>query len=244
MSMSNSTIEDSVEQFLGFFSDKLGSISETDFKESNCLFKKILYVGILDALSKTTTSPSKWSQNRDRIVSFIKYFTDWKHQERVSLPHLVRFLSKVPDPEFSKLRQYSYSLLDQWSPGNMLNLDNDPCLSDLKKHWPHSTPKPLEDITLEHLQHSNLFYKYRNSLVHELREPGYGMEFKQDTQPFYHSMSQLDGDEKTWELVYPLGFYEQLCTTAINKLRDYYIKERIDPYTLYKFGSYWIEELN
>lgn len=155
-----------------------------------------------------------------------------------------RFLSKVPDPEFSKLRHYAFNLYDSWPHGSIIGLENDPKLSDLKKLWPNSTAKPFEDLTLEHLQHANMFYKCRNSLVHELSEPGYGMEFKQDTQPFYHSMSQLDGDEKTWELVYPLGFYEQLCTMAIKKLRDYYIKERIDPYTLYKFGSYWIEELN
>jgi len=81
-------------------------------------------------------------------------------------------------------------------------------------------------------------------LVHELREPGYGMEFTSDTEPFYHTMSHLDPEVRSWELVYPLGFYERICIVALKKLRTYYLKERIDPYSLHSFGSYWIDELN
>jgi len=242
LTTNNKELAGSVNQFLGFFSDKLTLIGNTDFKESNSLFRKILYVGLLDALSKTTTYPKKG--NRERIVSFMKHFTDWKDHERISLPHLVRFLGKVPDPEFSVVREYAFSLIDQWPRGSMISLDKEPFLLDVKKLWPSTAQKPLEDINLEHLQHVNLFYRHRNSLIHELREPGYGMEFKEDTEPFYHSMSRVDSDEKTWELVYPLGFYERICRTAIDKLREYYIKERIDPYSLYNFGTYWIDELN
>lgn len=242
MLINKGEMEESIDRFIGFFRNKLSVIEKTDFNESTILFRKILYVGLLDALSKTTTYPKKG--NRERIVSFVKHFTGWEHHERVSLPHLVRFLRKVPDPEFSSVREYAFSLIDQWAPGELIRLDRDPCLPDVKKRWPSSVPKAFEDITLEHLQHANLFYRYRNSLVHELRLPGYGTEFKSDTEPFYHSMTHLETEEETWELVYPLGFYERVCRTAIDKLHEYYVKERIDPYSLYSFGTYWIDELN
>ena len=236
-------IENSVERFIGFFRNKLEAIEATDFKESKRLFEKILYMGLLDALSGTTTY-SKRSKNRERIVSFIKHFAKWPHQERISLPHLVGFLQKVPDPEFSSLRDYAFSLIDQWPWGEIISLDKDPTLADVKKLWPSSLSKPFDDIGLDYLQHLNLFYRYRNSLVHEFREPGYGMEMENDSEPFYHHMTDLDTDAETWELVYPLGFYRRICREAIENLREYYVNQRLDPYSLSRFGTYWIDELN
>ena len=235
-------LEEDIDRFLSFFEEKLSIVSETDFKDSNNLFRKILYVGLIDALSKTVSSPKKG--NRERVTSFVLNFTDWEYCDRVSLPHLVRLLEKVPDPEFSAIREYAYSLQDQWCQGEVVSLEKEPTINEIKAKWPKGSPKPLDDINLEHLQHVNLFYKHRNSIVHELREPGYGMEFKNDVAPFYHSMSQLDSESYTWELVYPLGFYEKICSSALPKLKEYYIKERIDPYSLYTFGTYWLEELN
>jgi hypothetical protein len=105
-------LHESIERFLDYFDKQLSIVKEVDFKEevSDCLFKKILYVGFIDALSKTVASPKKG--NRERIVSFILNFTDWNNAEKISLPHLVRYLEKVPDPEFSDLREYVYSLID------------------------------------------------------------------------------------------------------------------------------------
>jgi len=70
------------------------------------------------------------------------------------------------------------------------------------------------------------------------------MEFKADSKPFYHSMEDVDTGTHTWELVYPLGFYQKIISTALSNLRAYYKKERIDPYQHYSFGTYWVDELN
>ena len=235
-------LEDNIDRFLGFFRNRLSEIRNLNCGESTALFRKNLYSSILDALSKTTSHPKKG--NRERIVDFIRYFGGWAHCEKISLTHLVRLLEKVPDPSFSGLKQYAFSLYDQWSEGEVIYLENDPDFDDVKTHWPREILKPFEDVQIEFLQHVNLFYRYRNSLVHELREPGYGMEFSKDPNPFYHSMSDFDGKQKSWELVYPLRFYEKLCETAIDNLREYYLKDRIEPYMCYTFGTYWIEELN
>jgi len=149
------SLEDSVDRYIEFFNKKLKTIKSSNFDDANNLFKKILYVGLIGALSKTTSNSKRG--NRDRIVSFIMHFSDWKYSERISLPHLVKLLNKVPDPEFSKVREFSYSLFDKWSPGAEVRLNNDPTLKGIKKLWPFSIPKPLENIKLEYLQHSNLF---------------------------------------------------------------------------------------
>ncbi len=238
----NNEIEENVDRFLEFFQGKLEVIKKAEFGNSTKLFKKILYLGIIDALSKTVTIPKMG--NRERIVSFLQYFTNWEDQTRVSLPHLIRLLSKVPDPQFSELREYSYEKYDQWVDGSVIALDNDLTSEEVRKLWPKNIPKPLEDIQIEHLQHANLFYRHRNSLIHEMRVPGYGSEFSADNVPFYHSRSMLEDESITWELVYPTGFFHQICTDGIRKLKEYYLRDRIDPYEHYTYGSYWIEGLN
>ena len=235
-------LKENIERFLKVFKEQLDVIHNTDFKKSNSLFRKVLYNGLIDALSKTTAHPRK--SNRERIVAFVRKFGDWSSCDKISLPHLVKLLGKTPDPEFSRLREYAFALIDKWIEGEIVSLDRDPDYRDVRELWPREIPKPLEDIKLDFLQHANLFYEYRNTLVHELREPGYGMEFKSATEPFYHSMTDFDSSKKTWELVYPLGFYNRICETALEVLKEYYLKQRIDPYSCYSFGTYWIEELN
>ncbi|AFJ02631.1 hypothetical protein Q7C_1482 [Methylophaga frappieri] len=235
-------VQENIERFLGFFERKLEEINGAEFGESTRLFRKVLYLGIIDALSKSVTLQK--TGNRERIISFLRYFSDWEYQDRISLPHLVRLLTKIPDPQFSELREYAFGLFDHWHSGDVIRLDRDLTIDEARRRWPRNVPKPLEDIQIEHLQHANLFYRHRNSLVHEMREPGYGMEFSENEAPFYHSMGNLNDESYTWELVYPTGFFHQLCVTGIQKLREYYIRDRIDPYDHYKFGSYWIEGLN
>ncbi|MBP1747432.1 MAG: hypothetical protein H6Q54_2047 [Deltaproteobacteria bacterium] len=234
--------EAQIDKFLGFFKDKFQTIQTTKFPESGHLFKKLLYVGLLDALSKTTSYPKQG--NRDRFVSFIKNFGGWQYCEKISLPHLIRLLQKVHTPEFSSIRKYAFEQFDGWQASNFPTLKDDLDFADVKKRWPANIPKPLEDIQIESLKHCHLFYNYRSSLIHELREPGYGFEMKHDKEPYYHQHHDIDNDITTWELVYPLGFYELLCSNVLTALKPYYIKDRIDPYRCYSFGSYFIEGLN
>jgi hypothetical protein len=235
-------LEGNIDRFLGFFSNRLQEIRNLDCGESTALFQKVLYSSMLDALSRTTSHPKKG--NRERVTEFIRTFCDWATCERISLPHLVKLLDKVPDPAFSNLRQYSFSLIDQWQEGMLIPLDSDPEFQEIKSKWPKEIQKPIEDISIEFLQHVNLFYRYRNSLVHELREPGYGWDFTGNPNPYYHTMTDAESKSDTWELVYPLKFYETLCETAIKTLKGYYLQDRIEPYSCYNFGTYWIDELN
>jgi hypothetical protein len=236
----NKNLDENINRFLSYFSDKISLIHPDSGHNMDKLFVKLLSVGLLDALSKTTV-PSNIS-NRDRLVSFVRNFTEWKNCDKVSLPHLVKFLELFPNPEFAPLREYAFMSIDKWTPGIVISIDNDVDINELKCLWPKNAQKPIDNITLEHLQHVHLFYSYRNGLMHELREKGYGMEIGMDTEPYYHTMS--DGDAVTWELVYPVNFYKHLCNTAVVKLKDYYIKNRINPYNYFTFGTYWVEKLN
>lgn len=86
-------------------------------------------------------------------------------------------------------------------------------------------------------QYFELFYTYRNCLVHEFREPGYGWDVSgAGVQPFY--MSYL-GREGQWERTFPTRFFQRLLDSTIEGVRDHLLREKIDPYTRFEFGSMW-----
>lgn len=236
-------IQKQIERFISYFQNKYEIVKETKFKENDELFKKILYVGIIDSLSKTIF-PRKGS--RERFVLFLEIFSVWKNCDRISLPHLVKLLEFTPEPEYSKLRIFAFSAYEQWISGDVIDLGKDPKYEEVKKYWPKGqvNNECIKGVKLEALKHVHLFYTYRNSLIHELRNLGYGLEeFSLEKEPSYHSMKMEDGKD-TWQLVYPLGFFENICETCLQKLKEYLISNTINPYNSFNFGSYWIEELN
>jgi hypothetical protein len=89
-----------------------------------------------------------------------------------------------------------------------------------------------------------LFYTYRNSLIHELRNLGYGLEeLSLEKEPSYHHFTD-EKNEETWQLVYPLGFFEIICETCVKNLKKYLVSNNINPYNSFNSGSYWKEGLN
>ena len=237
-------LKSDIELFMSFFRKQFNIINSAEFQENSSLYKKILIVGLIDTLSKSIY-PRKG--NRDRFVSFVRNFCDWKSCERISLPHLVRLLVKVPDTEFSQLREFAFTHADKWHEGGEISIDKDPDYREVQKYWPKDKEytKPIEDVQLESLKHVHLFYTYRNSLIHELRKPGYGMEHESDKEPYYHSMTHIaEKETNSRELVYPLGFFKSICEESLTNIEKYYIDNRINPYDSFTFGSYWLEELN
>ena len=246
MNMKNQ-LDEAIDRYCNFFTKQVDRVNAVS-GESADLFKKILFCSVLDALSRSIYPRKKpW----DRFTSLVKKFSKWSHQDRVSLPHLGRLLELTPDPAFENLRKFTLEKLAQWkAPWNTITLDQDPLFSEIVKHWPKGEEfkAPLGNIRLESLMHLHLLYSHRNSLFHELRTPGYGIEMDDDNEPFYHDMSTIadngEPDLETIELVYPVKFFEQLCITVLGGLKVHLKENQLNPYDSYKFGSYWIEGLN
>ena len=213
------------------------------------IHKKIVYSAIIDSISKCIY-PKK--QNRDKITSFMSTFTDWHEAERVSLPHLFQLLTKCPEPSFNRLRSFVTSKLTNWGEDDLkeiVPLTQDPKISEVRTYWPQEKEfkKPLNGVPIEYLQHSYLFYSYRNIMVHEFRYPGDGEEpaLEADEDPFYISVLNVgNGKDETWKLVYPVKFFEKSAKNGLKNVEKYLIENNIDPYIPFTFGSYWIDELN
>jgi hypothetical protein len=238
-----------IETFTHYFNEEIERVTKIVIEGEQypaTMHKKLVFAAILDSLSKCVF-PKKG--NRDRIISFLIEFSEWEDHDRISLPHLFQLLTRSPEPAFSKLRSFTTKKLSEWGDGEIVDLSRDPKISEIRGYWPNEKDykKPLSGVSIEFLQHSHLFYSYRNALVHEFRHPGYGMEIKHDENPFYIGFSHLDDpneQKETWELVYPYGFFEKIVKTSFVNMKNYLKTNNINPYFSYTFGSYWIEELN
>lgn len=236
----NPPLKNCVQSFLEYETRKFEEIETFQLGEREKVYKKVLYVTMVDALARTTSHPKQGP--RDRFTSFVKNFCNWQDGGRVSLIHLIRMLEKVRSPEFSKLREFAYSEIERWGMGGFVDLNRDADYQAVTKLWPKTIPKPLEGIELESITHLNLLYNYRNSLVHEMREPGQTMETHDEGKPYYQGR-QADG-VYNWELLYPLGFYKGLVAKALETLGGYYLRDRINPIAAFQHQTYWIEGLN
>jgi len=242
--------KDETEKFVDYFRRHLHSIAALPVEcVSTPLYQKILYVTVLDALSKSVYPRSG---NRTRMVSFLRKFSEWQDAEKVSLTHLVQLLKRVPDPAFEELRTFAVETFEKWPvhKGEIVTLDVDPTFETVRSKWPVEKEHrvPIENVSLESLQHVRLFYTYRNSLVHELREPSFGMDLSQRHKPHYHLVSDLTTYDtvglKTVALVYPVTFFRTLCDNGLSNLAAYLERNDLNPYDYYVVGDYWIHELN
>ncbi len=229
-----------IERFFEYFAKLRKDLDDIDVPHG-LLFKCLSCFSMLDTLSRCVGDTK---ENRKRFLNLIKNFCDWKDGERISVPHLVRYLQIHPSQEFEDLRVFGNQKIDAWKPGNILTIVDDIEVDEVRKRWPRGYDKS----EIEDLQHWNLLWQMRNSLVHEIRFRGRGHQgLATGDAPVYHSQTALeptDDPTETWELVYPFAFLAKLLNTALTNLRAYCERNTLNPYNYYRFGTYWLDELN
>jgi len=241
-------LDSSISVYIGHFTKKVQRLRDYALDREDRLLKKNILVSVLDALSRTTSNYA--DGNRERFTGIVANFGDWPNHSRVSAPHVSYFLRHLRSPAYEGARVFIAEVISKNSHGGFVTLSSDPEFEEVRKLWPVPADQRLvNQLSLSSFTHLNLLYQYRNSLVHELREPGHGMEFHQNhDEPFYHGMSTVEANgssgKETLELVYPLNFYFGLTESVIKNVERYLRKNAIDPYSCYRFGSSWIGELN
>lgn len=189
---------------------------------------------MLDTLARSRYPKSN---NRFRFVRLIENFADWPDHNRVSLPLMS---SEIP------INISHESDLARETLVRTENLDKD------KYHRPNIDPfwddfisfaaNSEEKKTVKKYKYSELLYGYRNFLVHEFREPLHGIEVDQrDNKPFYHTLERKDG-RITWEIVFPLGLFEECVRNCLSNLRKYFESQKLNPYLSYDFETLWPRE--
>ena len=209
--------------------ENIASLAVTKFPIWETLYRKVLYLILFDTLS-IAARPSLIARNQARFLHLTNALTAWPDRSRVSAQQLKLSLERRK-LDTGALYQCAVATVGRWPEGSvLLGSDCDPTELSLES----LISSPDEKKVVGENRYDSLLYQYRNSLLHEFREPGYGMDIRHDAQPVYHSMI-----DEPWQLVFPLEFFRRLCLTAIWDVRDLLLAERRDPYDAYPFGSPW-----
>ncbi len=246
----NNNYKENTKSFFRYFDHILDqALTKIKVDQDTVLFQVLICSGIIDTLAKCSASPN--FNNYERFTKFIENFCDWKEHSKISLPHLVRLLQIIPSPELEELRKFAYEKIDTWENGEIIYIERDPDYKEVYKLWPkdNKLKEPIEKVSLESLKHLSLLWKLRNSIVHEMRTLGYGTNALVTLDPGYHQMAnykdvKADDPLRTWELVFPIPFFKRIIRNGIKNLKEYYLKNRLDPFDRFEFGSFWIAEFN
>jgi hypothetical protein len=233
------TVLEQIDKFCDYFEERISKAAETSDK----IFKKTMLMVLIDALSVAKYGSE--TGIKERFTNFIKECSDWKDCGRISLPQLLLVLTDDMNLLISKddtaLISYVKKYLSKWKSGHFYEFTDDPFPFEIE----HIVNLQAEKSKVENSLHYNLFFEYRNTLVHEAREPGYGMELSSDSsRPYYHSICFHDdlGSDNTsnyFELVYPAEFIVKITKTLLYNVRVYLNEYNVNPYTQYKFSSIW-----
>jgi len=246
------SLNDNIDAFVTYYGEHIQAAKSLDVgdKRSNLIYKKLLLSAIIDGMSKPFFPPL--TRNNVTFTSFLQQFSDWSDGTRISLPHLLRFIDTVADSALDQLKSFASERIATWLDGEFIPPNQDPDISEIQRAnlWPSGRRYPLGDwrVTLESFRHVNLFYAFRNSLAHELRPRGLGVEFPEDSEPYYISVSELDSSLKLlpgrWTLIYPLAFFVDRAEKSLAKLGPHLTNHGIDPLSRLSIGDYWIDGLN
>jgi hypothetical protein len=212
-----------VEQFLEHFSEQAAEIGSV----KSPFHRKVLYSAAFDPLARAAYGTI--GTHRDRFVELLQDVAQWHASERVSLPQL-RFRLREAGRSRHRLYREATRRLDQWGTEGEVPISSSPSVSELS-----GLAGPTDHNHLKNSQYVHLFYSYRNNLVHEFREPGYGTDWSgKSTEPFYNRY--INGP---WELVFPVVFIAELYVQTLDGLKSHLLSNRINPYKQFEFGSLW-----
>ena len=214
----------SVQKFIQHFQEQ-GAMIDAVTSE---LHRKILYAAALDPLARAVSE--KNVDNRSRLVNLVVLHTSWSDANRISLFQLSLHLRAKGRTRFRLYREVKRRL-DATPPHRHKLLNDSPQRDDLIRY---AAPQELK--ALESHSYGQLFYTYRNNLVHEYREPGYGRDWSgRNSKPYYTSLSSFG----TRELVFPVGFFASLYDQALTGVEQFLLSKKVNPHNKFPYGSYW-----
>jgi hypothetical protein len=250
------TILQSIDRFEENFQEYLKEIGLIHGPGDTLHFRRILYLSVLDSLSKIALPKER--QHNLRVTTFLKQYSEWKECERISLPHLARLLEITSDHMLEPLRIFVSNCISKWEPNSIILLDRSPSLEEIEKICPINYMYKVQvnngkSIELQRLMYLYLFYNYRNSLMHELKGlgllsnmPEVAMSSNEPHYSYVPNNISEDGvvEDSSWELIYPIEFYERITIKCLANLCTHLRLNMIDPYQIRTSHTYWIDELN
>jgi len=214
---------DDIDQYISYFRDQLVEIARVP----HFLHRKILYVAVLDTLSRAAFPQEQGHHARN--VTFLDMCSKWNDKDRVSALQLKLSLEDKCMTS-GKLYADISARVSKWAEGDIIRPDREPMIDEIKR-----LGSAAEQSLFAGARYAELLYTYRNHLVHEFRAPGHDFEISDDpTTPYYYSMTG-----SPWELVFPRVFLHNICSSSLEGLREHLVRYNLNPYDAYNFDTLW-----
>lgn len=189
------------------------------------LYKKLLFVSLIDALSNIRYP--KETNNHVKFVSFLDNYSDWADKNKVSIVQLYLFLKKIIRKKGNSLlygfviKQIESRLIYD-DIEKKIFVNNDPPIFQLRK-----LAKKGERKAVELSRYSELFYIYRNKLIHNFIEAGsFGFSSTGEDYDGFLSQAYTSG---VFSLFFPTGLFKFLCQSSLKNLKNYLLENDINP---------------
>lgn len=240
------SLEDEIQHYINIISlqrDSIISLESSLFADN---YRQTLLLCLIDNMAKSVIYSDIGQQ--EKMKKFICEFCNWDDCTRVSLPHLIALLERIPKSDLQQLRSYAQNQFNKWPTAKPITLEWDPKIEDVIKLWPNNyiSFKKIKPIFLTHV---NLLVKLRNSLVHEMKPLGRAHGYSILKTPYYSGRIDYHQDLITevlsangyiYELYYPTDFLVQLINNALVKIKDFCLKNNINPFATHSIDSLWI----
>jgi len=200
------------------------------------LYKKSLVMSAIDTLAGLRFTREHYKalnqQNKKRFVRFIAEFSEWQSGPMISVPYLFEQLARrgVKDCELYEDLHRRLVKHEEKDEGAILHIED---VDVMAVELFELARTEYEEQLILKSQHFSLFYEYRNCKANNLNEFGGVMEAFQYAQPNYYSCQKSDFHELTqWQLSYPLAHFNNLFSRSLKNMRQYFVKNNINPYEL------------
>ena len=240
---------DQLDEFLSHLDKSLSRIQTlcSSIHDGQCRsFKKALLFTFIDNLSSLAYPGPRSSAKR--VKKLLSNYGRWTDGDRISTPHLCRWIELNPEGLSPRGNETVRSRLQQWEPGYLVPISSDPDLASIERL---SHPENAEAVkTLSRLTHFSLLWNQRHSLLHRFTPTGVNLEFPDDDNPYYISLASINDTSSEsqegpfWQLIYPTGFLFALARACIEGVSTKLQQEPIDIRAHYKAGFYLLEDLN
>ena len=244
MPKSRAQIRREIDRFIGYFRSQVSLVDALTVRwriryvpsvNDLTIHRKVLYLAIFDTLAAIRYPTHRAGKTKQRFLQLLADYADWPERDWVSVPVLSERL-RVKRLDIS-LRRKLLKRLRQYSKqqGNSLPISAfDDVLNSIAAL---SDDSKAVDV-IRKTTHAELFYGYRNFVMHEFREPGYAMEtFGQGlSEPQYHSYI----DDRSWHLLYPEPFFKRIVLSVINSLESHYQSALVTPYDPVTDTTAWV----
>ncbi len=226
------TVRDDIDKYIAFFRSKTAEIGRLEVLP---IYKKILYLVEIDTLSRAAF-PSE-NGHKKRVMKFLDVCSSWSERDKVSATQL-KFSLEKDGKHSGPLFDLINNRIASWNDGSLIKPSQDLTFEEVKDR---ATPDVLKFV--EENRYVKLFYKYRNALIHEFREPReFGMDLGTDSPaPYYLGMvvDHQSTEESSWKLVFPVKFLAKLCEGSLDGLEKYLLENNQNPYDSYEIEPLW-----